>query len=189
MNCSRTLVLSLSVAVLPALGAPPAAPPKLADLAFLAGSWVAEAGPVRVEEQWLCPRTDTMIGMGRTTNLAKGKTVFFEYLRIEARPGGIVYVAQPAGGRATEFPLVALAAGTVVFENPGHDFPKRITYTKRPDGGLTGRVEGDASSPEKAEEFQYRPAAAGCPSPAPGPPGLSENRPDDLGMDPLRPEG
>lgn len=117
---------------------------------------------MRVEERWLCPGPDGMVGMGRTTSVAKAKTVFFEYLRIEARAGGLFYVAQPTGGPATELPLVRLEAGTVVFENLAHGFPKRIIYTKRPDGGLTARVEGDASSPEKAEELLYRPATAGC---------------------------
>lgn len=162
MRHARPLVLALSIAAHPAFGAAPAAPPKIADLAFLAGSWVIESGGVRVEEQWLCPGPDGMVGMGRTTSVAKAKTVFFEYLRIEARAGGLVYVAQPKGGPATEFPLVRLEAGTAVFENLAHDFPKRIVYTRRADGGLTARVEGDASSPEKAEELLYRPAAAGC---------------------------
>jgi hypothetical protein len=162
MRHFRRLALALSIAALPAPGVPPAAPPRVADLAFLAGSWVVESGAVRIEEQWLCPGPDGMVGMGRTTNVEKGKTVFFEYLRIEARAGGLVYVAQPKGGPATEFPLVRLEGGTAVFENLAHDFPKRIVYTKRPDGGLTARVEGDASSPEKGEELLYRPAAAGC---------------------------
>ena len=117
MRHARRLALALSLAALPALGAPPAAPPRIADLAFLAGSWVVESGGVRVEEQWLCPGPDGMVGMGRTTSVANAKTVFFEYLRIEARSCGLVYVAQPKGGPATEFPLVRLEAGSAVFEN------------------------------------------------------------------------
>jgi len=152
----------LALVALPACASPPAASPRLADLSFLAGSWVVEAGGARVEEQWLCPGSDAMIGMGRTTSLPEGKTVFFEYLRIEARADGLVYVAQPKGGPATEFRLVRLEAGTAVFENLAHDFPKRVVYAKGPDGGLTARVEGDASSPEKMEEFRYRPVAPGC---------------------------
>ncbi|HYN41819.1 MAG TPA: DUF6265 family protein [Thermoanaerobaculia bacterium] len=159
-NCR--LALALSVLTLPALGSPPPAAPRIADLAFLAGSWATDAGPTRIEEQWLCPAPDTMIGMGRTVSVAKGKTVFFEYLRIETRADGLVYVAQPKGGPATEFRLVRLEAGTAIFENLAHDFPKRVTYTKGSGGGLTARVEGDARSTEKAEEIRYRSAAAGC---------------------------
>jgi hypothetical protein len=162
MTRNGRLALALSVLALPALGAPSSAAPRIADLAFLAGSWVTDAGPMRIEEQWLCPGPDTMIGMGRTVSVAKGKTVFFEYLRIETRADGLVYVAQPKGGPATEFRLVRLEAGTAVFENLAHDFPKRVTYTKGADGGLTARVEGDDTSTEKAEEIRYRSAAAGC---------------------------
>jgi hypothetical protein len=169
------LVVALAFAALasPALAVPPAAAAKVSDLTFLAGAWVVETGPTRVEEQWLCAGPDGMVGVGRTTDLAKGKTVFFEYLRIEARPDALVYVAQPKGGPATEFRLVRLEAGTAVFENPAHDFPKRVVYAKRADGGLTARVEGDAAKPEQAEEFRYRPAApcgaarTGAASPAP----------------------
>ena len=156
----------LAIVTLPTLSArpeaTPAAAPKIEDLAFLAGSWATEAGAVRVEEEWLCPSADTMIGMGRTTDVASGKTVFFEYLRIEKRPDGLVYVAQPKGGPATAFRLVRLEAGFAVFENPAHDFPKRVVYSKSPAGGLIARVEGDGRGPENAEEFRYRPAAPRC---------------------------
>ena len=134
----------------------------IADLAFLEGGWVADDGARRVEERWLCAGPDGMLGVGRTTDLAKGKTVFFEYLRIEARRDGLFYVAQPRGGPATEFRLVRIEEGTAVFENPAHDFPKRVVYARRADGGLTARVEGDAGSPGPAEEFRYRPAGS-CP--------------------------
>lgn len=155
------LASALALAALSVSAAPPAVPHGVGDLAFLSGSWIAETGPVRVEEQWLCPSAGTMVGMGRTTDRAKDRTLSFEYLRIETRAGGPVYVAQPNGGPATEFPLVRLEAGTAVFENPAHDFPKRIVYTRRPDGGLTARVEGNG--PEKAEELRYRRAASACP--------------------------
>ena len=141
-------------------GASPSRPAAtIADLAFLEGGWVVDDGTRRVEERWLCAGPDGMLGMGRTTDLAKGRTVFFEYLRIEARPDGFFYVAQPRGGPATEFRLVRLEAGRAVFENPAHDFPKRVVYAKRTDGGRTARVEGDAGSAGPAEEFRYRPAA------------------------------
>ncbi len=164
MNHVRRLALVLAVALLGSRvsGSPTAGAPKLADLEFLAGVWVSDAGARRVEESWLCPAFDTMIGMGRTTSAATGKTVFFEYLRIESRDEGLVYVAQPKGGRATEFRLVRLSGGTATFENLAHDFPKRLVYSTSAGGGLTARVEGDPSNGEKAEEIRYRRAAGGC---------------------------
>src|SRR5260221_8026027 len=100
-----------------------------------------------------------MFATGRT--LAHGKTVFFEFLRIEERPDGVFYVAQPRGKPPTDFRLVRFEKGTAVFENPEHDFPKRIIYTRTGEDTLLASVEGDASSKEKAEEFRYR-RAKGC---------------------------
>ncbi|MGP1273067.1 MAG: DUF6265 family protein [Phycisphaerales bacterium] len=42
-------------------------PPTIVDLAFLAGSWRAELGPMIVEEIWLEPRAGNMTGVFRMT--------------------------------------------------------------------------------------------------------------------------
>ena len=51
------------------------------DLAWLAGDWELVSGPTRIEEHWTRPDGGTLLGMGRTVK--GGKTLFFEYLRIE----------------------------------------------------------------------------------------------------------
>ena len=126
----------------------------VADLAWMSGSWVTTQGKTQIEEHWTKPAGDTMLGMGRT--LKDGKTVFFEYLRIEARPDGIFYVAHPKARPGTDFKLTRLTAGEALFENPQHDNPKKILYRKNPDGSLTARVEGDENGKPTSEEFHYR---------------------------------
>jgi hypothetical protein len=39
------------------------------------------------------------------------------------------------------FPLVSVTDDTVVFENPDHDFPQRITYQRNGDDSVTATVE------------------------------------------------
>jgi hypothetical protein len=129
---------------------------KVEDLAFIAGAWKT-AGPPVIEELWMKPAGGTLIGAGRVSG--DGQTFFFEFLRIETRPDGIFYVAQPKGGPQVDFKLVKLEAGEAVFENLAHDFPKRVIYRKLPDGGLFARTEGDGTEQEKPSEFHYRPAA------------------------------
>ena len=97
-----------------------------------------------------------MLGLSRT--VSGGRTLSFEYLRIETRPDGIYYVAHPrAKSPGTDFKLVRSDGRQAVFENLSHDFPKRIIYRLNPDGSLTARVEGDGSEKEKAQEFNYKP--------------------------------
>jgi hypothetical protein len=128
---------------------------KIADLAWMSGNWVTAPGKTQIEEHWTRPSGDIMLGMGRT--ISGGKTVFFEYLRIEARPDGIYYVAHPKARPGTDFKLTRLEKNEALFENPVHDNPKKILYRKNSDGSLTARVEGEENGKPVSEEFHYLP--------------------------------
>ena len=80
-----------------------------------------------------------MLATSRTVN-ANGKMSAFEYLRIVERDGGLVYIAQPGGSAPTEFVLSELSKTRAVFDNPRHDYPKRIVYELSADGGLTATI-------------------------------------------------
>ena len=128
---------------------------KIEDLAWMSGDWETTSGPLQIEEHWTRVAGGSMIGMGRT--IAKGRMVFFEYLRIESRADGIYYVAHPKARPGTDFKLVRAEGQSATFENLAHDFPKRLIYRKNADGSLTTRVEGDGTEKEKPEEFRLRP--------------------------------
>ena len=100
--------------------------PTLADISWISGDWqTAPGGRRQIEEHWTAVAGGSMMGMSRA--VAGDKTVEFEYLRIEQRTDGIYYVAHP-GARCpgTDFKLTSASATEAVFENPQHDFPKRI---------------------------------------------------------------
>jgi hypothetical protein len=129
---------------------------KIEDLAWISGDWETVPGRMQIDEHWTKVAGNSLIGMSRT--IAGGKTVFYEYLRIEARGADIYYVAHPkARTPGTDFKLARLTEQEAVFENLAHDFPKRIIYRKNGDGTLTARIEGDGTEKEKPQDFQYRP--------------------------------
>lgn len=117
----------------------------IADLAWFAGAWVGtRSSGSSIEERWSPPRGGAMLAVSRTVN-AGGKMVAFEYLRIVERQGGLVYIAQPGGAAKTEFALTEFSTtenggNRAVFENPRHDYPKRIVYERSPDGTLTATI-------------------------------------------------
>jgi hypothetical protein len=140
----------------PATTPPAAASPAetFAGLAFMAGCWEGEQEGVRSEECWLAPANGLMVGMHR--DLFKSGKAFFEFLRIEAGPEGIAYLASPAGAPATAFRLAAAAPGRVEFANPQHDFPQRIIYQTDGADRLKARVEGPgASGTTRFEEWTW----------------------------------
>jgi len=96
-----------------------------------------------------------MVELGTTRD--RGRTVCFKYLRIKARPKVIFYVAHPKARPGTDFKLTRLSANEALFENPQHDFPKKILYRKNSDGSLTARVEGEEKGKPVSDEFHFLP--------------------------------
>jgi hypothetical protein len=127
--------------------------PTLSDISWIAGDWqTAPGGRRQIEEHWTAVAGGSMMGVSRT--VAGDKTVEFEYLRIEQRADAIYYVAHPkARCPGTDFKLTRASATEAVFENPQHDFPKRIIYRKT-DEGLTASI--DAGEGSKAMSFVFK---------------------------------
>jgi hypothetical protein len=119
----------------------PVAKPTLQDFAWLAGRWRIEQAGGQVDEHWMEPAGGLMMGMARNIQDGKVREYEFTLLRQEAN-GDIFYVASPSKQTETAFKLTSLDGGAAVFENPGHDFPKKIVYARQPDGSLLAAIEG-----------------------------------------------
>ena len=84
------------------------------------------------------------------TRKASGRTSF-EFLRIAETPTGLSYFAMLGGKPVTEFKMKEVGAQRIVFENPEHEFPRRILYWR--DGeALMARTEGMRGGKELSEE-------------------------------------
>ena len=128
--------------------------PATDGLDWLAGHWCMESGGELIDEHWLPSRGDVMLGVGRTVK--GGKTISFEFLRIERVAGSTNYIAQPQGGAPTVFRMTASGADWARFENPKHDFPKRVEYRRTPQG-LHAEIAGPGKdSKELVIPFDYR---------------------------------
>lgn len=112
----------------------------IGDISWLVGNWAGTrgtGGTISFEERWTPPKGGSMFAISRTVN--RERLSAFEYLRIVERDGGLVYIAQPNGGAATEFVMTELTAKRAVFDNPRHDYPRRIVY-ELGEGGLTASI-------------------------------------------------
>ena len=157
MSLFRSLLLGLSMGVSlgvicsPASSGEPAR--SIDDLAWMAGHWSATVDGIVMEEAWFEPLGGVMLGVHR--DVRPGRSAFFEYLRIEERENGLVYVASPMGRGATDFSLSEIDGMRVVFENPDHDFPQRIIYTR--DGGrLTASAEAMVDGKLRSEVWVWQ---------------------------------
>ena len=129
------------------------APATATDFGWLSGHWCTRAGVTLVEEHWLPAQSDLMLGLGRTVKA--GKTMSFEFLRVTIIDGVTNYLAQPQGAPPTVFKLTASGADWARFENPQHDFPKRVEYRRTPKG-LHAEIAGPGKGgKEQVIPFEY----------------------------------
>ena len=132
---------------------PAGEPARVDALAWIAGSWQGTEEGMAMEEVWLAPAGGAMLGLHR--DVAGGRMVSFEFLRIEESPRGLVYLSQPRGLPVTPFHAIEVSAKRVVFENPEHDFPQRILYWLDEDGALRARIEGKDKGKDAAMEWRW----------------------------------
>lgn len=155
-STTRNLALALVCVASPLRAESPAAPPlkaSLAQLAWMAGDWQMSDGDKVVEEHWMAPKGGLMLGIGRTVE--GGRAVEFEFMRIEQKGDGLVYLASPGGRLATPFPLVERGETSAVFEST-LEFPRRVSYQKNADGSLTARIEGTRDGKPATKEWTWK---------------------------------
>lgn len=114
----------------------------------LAGTWTSSDGSYH--EKWEIRADSLLTGTGFTL---EGKdTLFSEKLKIVIdETGESRYLATVPGqnnGLPVAFLLSSASEDFALFENPGHDFPKRIEYRRTSDTSIVVEVgaEGDKRS-------------------------------------------
>jgi hypothetical protein len=128
----------------------------LAQVAWISGVWAASNATTRLEERWTPGEGGSMIGVSRT--IRDGLQSAFEFLCIVERDGSLVYQAMPNGrSPATDFTLTKIDDNNAVFENPTHDFPKMIRYTRTGEGTLEAVISGAAGTKPVTFRFKRQP--------------------------------
>jgi hypothetical protein len=135
--------------------------PDVDTLSWMAGCWRQESSSRTVDEVWMAPSGDGMLGMSRT--VAKGRIVEFEFLQIREREGRIEYIARPSGQAEATFTATAVGQKEVIFENPAHDFPQRVIYRLQPDGNVAARIEGTVNGQSRGVDFPMTRVACSSP--------------------------
>jgi hypothetical protein len=111
-------------------------------LTWLSGCWNYDGRQAGSLEHWLRPAGGAMLAVSRV--IRDGRMVSYEFLRVEeTRDGTLRMIASPVGQATTAFDLAEIDAGLIVFENPEHDFPQRISYRLIDENHLIARAEAE----------------------------------------------
>src|SRR4030095_8398332 len=115
---------------------------RMEKLSWIIDRWVSSDGVTKSYEYWEKISEDLLIGASQTVK--DGDTIFSEELKIEKTGGDIFYIADVRHNpEPVKFKLTSLRDTEAVFENPQHDFPKKITYMQE-EGNLHAFIEGPA---------------------------------------------
>lgn len=151
------LVTAATFAALPALwlrAEEEPAPPKVEDLAWMAGTWRADDGPMPFEEHWTAPWGGTMAAVSR--GQSNGAVSMVELSSIEPVAGELVLHlrhfhgalkpwAEEADGPLT-WTLAESKENRAVFTDPEQEFPRNVIYERDGDV-LRAILEGTAEKP------------------------------------------
>jgi hypothetical protein len=138
---------------------PPATRSRVADLAFMSGCWRGQTrSGTTIEEFYTTPSSNLLVGT--TRYIRDGRSVDFEFTRIDQTDSGAVITPHPKGVRSVSFAPKVVETNRVIWENPTHDFPQRIIYTRVATDTLVARIEGRTPSGDRAVE--WRMARTGC---------------------------
>jgi len=113
---------------------------------WLLGAWRAEGERVFTDENWTQVSPSTFEGRGEAMVKASGEKQGLETLRLVEMSSGIYYIAK-VGHNALPIAFEATQCNdeSAVFENPQHDFPKRLVYRRKGADGLVVEVSDGAS--------------------------------------------
>ena len=120
------------------------------DLHFLAGTWKVEKK--ETYETWKLNKDNLL--EGSSYKIKTGNKQVEEELSIKMSAEKIIYTARVLNQNNAQpiaFVLNKEVQGKFSFENPNHDFPKKIQYTKLNDTTLFVAVLGDGD-----KGFSYR---------------------------------
>ncbi len=135
----------------------PRPPSRLHELGFMTGCWQGRtASGSTIEEHYTTTSNNLMLGV--TRYLRDGTTRSFEFTLIGHTSGGSHLIPHPGGKASVTFTETERTAGRVVWENPGHDYPQRITYARVSADSLEARIE----LLDGARATEYRMGKVGC---------------------------
>lgn len=161
-----TLLTLVAVAV-PAMAHAQQTEAPLAALGFMAGCWRGDAGVDKaIQEQWTAADSDVMLATTRYLDDNTGSTRGWEFSRIVADSAGITLFPAPLGTQQGRFRMAPSPASEARFEDPAHDFPKRIIYRRLDERTLVVHLDAGEGSQEAME---LRLERVPCPSAPPAP--------------------
>jgi hypothetical protein len=130
---------------------------RLEQVAWLLGEWRNNTPRGVLYEAWRVKDDSTYTG--RSCFVVGQDTVSSEVVALGVRGGALLYiptVRDQNDGQPVTFTGTMVTGTEMIFENPAHDFPQRITYTQINPDSLVAVISGMQGEKEKSVQFPMK---------------------------------
>ncbi len=127
------------------------------QLTIINGSWIMHMKNAVIIESWQKKSSNEMTGKSIMIRNERD-TMLLETISLVSNKQSIVFTALTGGyskEQATSFVLSSAKGNKFVFENPQHDFPKRITYHLINKDSIHAWIDDGLPNPVKKSDFFY----------------------------------
>ena len=130
---------------------------ELAKAEWLLGTWENRSGDGVLSETWEKEDDSTFTG---TSYFIIGKdTLHNEKITLSQKGKLLVYspiVQGQNNNKAVNFTMTSLKANQIVFENPVHDYPQKITYNRITNDSLVTEISGIQQGKHSADRYPMK---------------------------------
>ncbi|HEY4617366.1 MAG TPA: DUF6265 family protein [Flavobacterium sp.] len=121
---------------------------------WLLGTWETKSADGILSENWKKVNDSTYEGQ---SYFVKGKdTLHFETVKLQQKGEELTYVATVKGqndDKAVSFSLTETTEKQLVFENPKHDYPQKISYNHISKDSLVTEISGTQLGKASTEKY------------------------------------
>lgn len=122
---------------------------------WLIGEWQNSSPEGNATEIWAKQNDSTY--SGKSYFISGKDTLSSETISLEQNGEELYYiptVKDQNDGQAIKFIFTALTSKQLVFENPKHDFPQKISYTQITSDSLLAEISGAIDGKQESQKFQ-----------------------------------
>ncbi|MBP7555044.1 MAG: hypothetical protein KA821_02180 [Chitinophagaceae bacterium] len=124
---------------------------------WLIGTWENKTQRGSLFETWIPVNENEFSGK---SYMVKDKdTMVFETIRLLQEKEQLFYipvVSNQNGGLPVRFALKSISENSLVFENPAHDFPQLISYTRITSDSLLAEISGTRNGQPRSQRFPMK---------------------------------
>ncbi len=134
------------------------APRPIEKAEWLLGTWENASPDGKMTETWI--RENDSVFSGQAFYItAKNDTLHSETIALNESDDILVYTPIVQGqndGKPVSFKLTSSKSNQLTFENPAHDFPKKIVYTKITNDSIVAEISGIQQEKPSSEKFPLK---------------------------------